>query len=140
MTKPILQVEDSEDDARFLQGVFQKAGVINPIITVKNGDEAICYLKGVGAYANRDKFPVPSVLLVDLKLAGASGFDVLEWVSHQPNLNGMLTLVITGYHEIGQVNRAYVLGAHSFLTKPIKEEDVANLTKGFKGYWTFRKP
>src|SRR5258706_12659640 len=117
MTQPILQVEDSEDDARFLQGVFQKAGVINPIITVKNGDEAICYLKGEGAYANRDKFPMPGVLLLDLRLKGTSGFDVLEWMRHQTNLKGILILVITGYHEIGQVNRAYALGAHSFLTK-----------------------
>jgi CheY-like chemotaxis protein len=140
MTKPILQVEDSHDDALFLQSVFQKAGVTNPIITVKNGDEAICYLKGEGAYVTRDKFPLPGVLLVDLRLPGTSGFDVLEWVMAQPNLKGILILAITGHHEMGHVSRAYALGAHSFLTKPIKEEDVANLTKAFKGYWTFRQP
>jgi CheY-like chemotaxis protein len=140
MIKSILQVEDSEDDALLLQLAFKKAGVANPIITVSSGDEAICYLKGEGAYSDRDQFPIPKVILVDLKLPGLSGFQVLEWMKRQPQLKGILIFAITGHHEIGQVNRAYSLGARSFLTKPFDAQDVANLVKAFKGFWVFNRP
>jgi CheY-like chemotaxis protein len=138
MTKPILQVEDSEDDALLLKLAFRKIGVVNRIITVPNGDEAIGYLKGDGPYSDRDKFPRPGVVLVDLKLPGTDGFAVLDWIKHQPVQDSMLILAITGHHEIGQVNRAYSLGARSFLTKPVNAEDIANLVKGFPGYWTLQ--
>lgn len=137
MTKPILQVEDSADDARLLELAFQKAGVTNQIITVQNGEEAICYLKGEGIYADRDKFPMPGVILLDLKLPGISGFEVLAWGKQQSYSKGILIVAISGHSEISQVNHAYSLGAHSFLTKPINEEDIVNLTKAFKPYWTF---
>ncbi len=136
MTKPILLVEDSDDDARLLSLVFRKAGITNQIITAPNGKEAIWYLKGEGAYADRDRFPMPDVVLLDLKLPGISGFDVLEWVIWQSSLRKILIIVISGHSEIFQVKLAYALGAHLFLTKPINEEDVANLTKAFKEYWT----
>jgi CheY-like chemotaxis protein len=140
MIKPILQVEDSDGDARLLELVFRKAGVTNQIITVPNGDEAICYFKGEGPYADRSKFPLPGVLLLDLKLPGTGGFEVLEWMKAHPAFKEMLILVITGQQELGQVNRAYALGARSFLTKPFNEQDVANITKAFGGYWSFRQP
>lgn len=140
MGKLILQVEDSVDDARLLQLAFQKAGVTNQIITVPNGEEAFCYFKGEGAYADRNKFPMPGVVLLDLKLPGTSGFDVLAWIKQQSSLKGILIVAISGHSEITQVKRAYALGANSFLTKPINEEDVVNLTNAFKGHWTFDQP
>jgi len=140
MKKPILQVEDSEDDARLLQLAFQKAGIINEIITIHSGDEAICYLKGEGAYADRATFPMPGVLLLDLKLPGTSGFEVLEWIKQQSSPPDTLLVAISGYSEMHNVNRAYKLGARSFLTKPINPEDIVNLTKAFGGYWSFKTP
>lgn len=140
MAKPILQVEDSDDDARLLQLVFQKAGVTNEIITLNSGDEAIRYLKGEGAYTDRSQFPVPGVLLLDLKLPGTNGFEVLEWIKREALPIEMLMVAISGYSEIFTVNRAYQLGARSFLTKPIREQDVANLLNTFKGYWMFDRP
>jgi CheY-like chemotaxis protein len=137
MRKPILQVEDSADDARLLQLAFQKAGVTNQIITVQDGEEALCYLNGEGACADRNRFPMPGVILLDLKLPGISGFDVLAWIKQQSSLKEILIVVISGHSEISQLNRAYSLGAHSFLTKPINGQDVANLTNAFKEHWTF---
>ncbi len=131
----ILQVEDSGDDARLLSLAFQKAGVANPIITVQNGEEAIRYFKGEGPYADRKQFPLPKVLLLDLKLPGISGFDVLESLIKESLLRGVLIVVTSGHNEMFQMNRAYSLGASSFLTKPIHPEDVRNLAKAFKKYW-----
>jgi DNA-binding response OmpR family regulator len=135
--KPILQVEDSDDDARMLVLAFKKAGITNQIITVPNGEEAVCYFKGTGAYADRDKYPLPGVLLLDLKLPGINGFDLLELLIKESFVKGVLIVVISGHTEIFQVNRAYAMGAKSFLTKPIEEAEVANLIKAFQGYWTF---
>lgn len=136
MKKCILQVEDSADDARLLQLIFQKAGVSNHIITVPNGEEAVCYLKGEGAYADRTRFPMPGVLLIDLKLPGISGFDVLEWVKQQPSLKEILLVGLSGHDEISQIGRLYKLGARSFLTKPVNLAEIMNLIKAFTGHWT----
>jgi CheY-like chemotaxis protein len=135
LIKPILLAEDFEDDARIIQYVLKKAQVTNPIIVVPDGAEAIAYLKGEGFYADRVKFPLPSVLLLDLKMPKRNGFEVLEWCKAQPHLKNMLVVVLSGYQELESVNRAYALGAHSFLVKPCNVEDIANLMKTYKGYW-----
>lgn len=137
MAKLILQVEDSDDDARLLALAFAKAGIANQIITVSNGEEALCYFKGEGVYADRDKYPLPGVLLLDLKLPGINGFDLLEMLIKHSFAKEVFTVVISGHNEIFQVSRAYEMGAKSFLTKPIQQADVANLVKGFQGHWTF---
>jgi CheY-like chemotaxis protein len=135
MKLTILQIEDSEEDAALLVKVFKRAGVKNPVVTLRNGDAAIRYLKGEGVYAARDRFPLPGILLVDLKLPGISGLELLEWVRDQPHLKDVLVLAISGYDELWRVKRAYASGARSFLTKPFIEEDVRNLVKVFSGYW-----
>jgi CheY-like chemotaxis protein len=133
--KPILLAEDSEDDADIIRHVLKKAKVDNPIITVWDGAEAIAYLKGEGIYADRDLSPLPAVLLLDLKMPKRDGFEVLEWVRTQPQFKDLLIVVLSGFNQLESINRAYALGAHSFLTKPCQLEDITNLTNTFKGYW-----
>src|SRR5579883_2465504 len=111
IVKPILLAEDFPDDARILQTVLKKAGVLNPIFVVSDGAEALDYLKGEGFYADRTRFPLPAVLLLDLKMPKLDGFSVLEWCKAQPFLKDMLVVVLTGHREINAVNRAYSLGA-----------------------------
>ena len=133
-SRPILLAEDIEDDALVIKRVLKKAGIINPIIVVPDGEEAIQYLSGADVYADREKFPLPRVVLLDLKMPKVGGFEVLEWCKTQPQLCDILLIILTGQHEVGAMSRAYSLGADSFLTKPCNVEDIVNLTKSFVGY------
>ena len=78
--KPVLVVEDSENDALLIQRQLRINGVTNPIIVVNSGDQAILYLSGSGKYANRLNYPMPFVMLLDMKLPGTTdGLAVLRW-------------------------------------------------------------
>ncbi len=133
--KPILLAEDSEDDAFVVRSTLKKAGVLNPVLVVDDGAKAVAYLRGDGFFADRDLFPLPDVLLLDLKLPKLSGFGVLEWWRTQPHLSYILVIVLSGYHDLESVKRAYALGARSFLMKPCSVEDVLNLRQAFAGSW-----
>jgi CheY-like chemotaxis protein len=135
MLKPILLAEDFEPDAAAIQTAFKKRGVINPIFVVSDGAEAIAYLKGEGIYDNRVKFPLPGMLLLDLKMPKRNGLEVLEWCKTQAYLSDLLIIVLSAHHEIKEVTRAYELGANTFLIKPVSEDDVANLAEKFREYW-----
>ncbi len=137
---PILMAEDYEPHAALFQLVLKKAGVANQVIVVRDGDEAIAYLGGDGMYADRQKFPLPGVLLLDLKMPRVDGFTVLEWCKKQPHLKKLLIVVLSGHGEMRKINAAYALGAHSFLTKPCHLLDILNLTKNFTGYWDVQPP
>ena len=136
MAKPILVADDDADDVEAMLLVLQNAGVTNPVATVADGEEAVDYLKGEGQFADREKFPFPSVLFLDLKMPRRNGLEVLDWLRLQPQLANMLIVVLSGYDNPGDVSRAYQLGAHTFLTKPMQPEDVARLRKTFYKYWT----
>src|SRR5580698_8628051 len=118
MIRPILLAEDFEADALIVQRLLKKAGVANPILVVPDGGEAIAYLNNDGPFRDRQKFPLPAVLLLDLKLPNKTGFEVLEWCRTQPHLKDLFIVVLSGHYELREVNQAYQLGARSFLTKP----------------------
>ena len=136
MAKPILVADDDADDAEEILLVLQNAGLTNPVVTVSDGEEAVAYLQGEGQFADREKFPLPSVLFLDLKMPRRNGLEVLDWLTLQPHLANMLIVVLSGYDNPADVSRAYQLGAHTFLTKPIKPEDVDRLRKAFYRFWT----
>jgi CheY-like chemotaxis protein len=129
MTRPILLAEDFEADALTVQRLLKKAGVANPILIVPDGGEAIAYLNNDGPFRDRQKFPLPGVLLLDLKLPNKTGFEVLEWCRVQPHLKDLFIVVLSGHYEVREVNQAYQLGAHRFLTKPANQEDILNAIK-----------
>jgi CheY-like chemotaxis protein len=137
MTKPILLVEDSEADAQSFQLVLKQALVGNPVFVVGSGDEAIAFLQGEGAFANRELFPTPGIMFLDLNLPGTDGFDVLEWARGNSALDHILVVVLSGHHGAREVNHTYALGADSFLIKPCHPEDIQNLAKNFPEHWTF---
>lgn len=140
MRKPILQVEDSSDDARLTELGFRKAGVTNPIITLTSGEEAISYFRGEGIYADRKKFPIPAVLLIDIKLPGISGFELMEVLVKEAWHNGIVIVLTSGHDELYQLRRGYTLGAHTFLTKPVRDQDLINLIEAFPAFWSFEQP
>jgi CheY-like chemotaxis protein len=133
MAKPVLIVDDSQDDEFLCRHIIQKV-VTNPIMAVRDGRQAIDYLGGNGIYKNREAYPLPGILLLDLKMPKVDGFAVLEWLKTQPNLQ-LLVIVLSLYGQTKDINRAYTLGAHSFLLKPLKQDDVVNLTRHFTSHW-----
>ncbi len=131
----ILLAEDNENDVIMLRRAFQKAHFLNPLHVVENGEEAIAYLKGEGKYASRDEYPLPTVLLLDLKLPRKNGFEVLEWIRQHPTLSSLRVVVLTSSDQIRDVNRAYQLGANSFLVKPLDFPEFVRMSEALKGYW-----
>src|SRR2546430_6989906 len=131
----ILLAEDNENHVLLIRRAFEQASLVNPLHVVANGEEAINYLKGEGKYANRAEYPLPCLLLLDLKMPRKNGFEVLEWLREQPNLSSMRVVVLTTSEELRDVNRAYRLGANSFLTKPVDFRDFVQLRAAIKGYW-----
>ena len=90
---------------------------------------------GEGTYANRGGYPLPSLILLDLKLPGMDGFDVLRWIRQEPNFGSLPVIVLTSSEQIRDVNRAYQLGANSFLVKPTDFQNFIDLGRAIGGYW-----
>ena len=131
----ILLADDNPDDALLIKLAFRKAGIINPIQVVKDGTEAVDYLKGDGIYANRKKHPFPSLLLLDLKMPRLSGFDVLSWIRQQPGLKRLVVIVLTHSSESPDIDRAHDLGANSYLVKPSNFNSFVEMVKSLRSYW-----
>ena len=131
----ILLAEDLEDDILLIQRAFRSAGIHNPFQVVRDGEQAIDYLKGQGAYANRSEFPLPSLFLLDLKMPKVDGFEVLLWMQTQPHLAGLTVIVLTSSDQLRDVNRAYQLGAKSFLVKPLEFQHYKDLSILLDKYW-----
>ncbi len=133
----ILIAEDNEDHVTLIKTAFVRACFLNPLQVVNDGVEAIAYLKGEGNYADREQFPLPALLLLDLKMPNKDGFEVLEWIRHQPTLRDLRVVVLTTSDRIFDVQRAYDLGAKSFLTKPLDLRDFVQLGPAIKGHWVW---
>src|SRR5579859_5380080 len=127
--KPILLVEDDQNDVFFLQYAFEAAGVDNPIQVVADGQEAINYLSGAGHFADRQRFPLPCLMLLDLKLPVKMGTDVLRWIRKQPLVSNLLVVVLTSSSDSSDVDSAYEHGAQSYLVKPLSLEKRLELAK-----------
>ena len=115
----ILIAEDNEDDVFMLRRAFARIAVQAPVHVVSNGEQAIAYLKGVGTFANRQAYPLPDIVLLDLKMPRKNGFDVLQWWQEQPHLSAIRIVVLTSSEEVRDVTKAYKLGAASFLFKSL---------------------
>ena len=132
----ILLVEDDENDVLLIQRSFQKADLRDTLKVVRDGEQAVQYLSGEGAYANREKFPLPFLILLDLKMPRMNGFEVLEWVRRQPDFKRLLIVVLTSSHLQRDVDRAYELGANSYLVKPVEFDEMVHLIQRFEAYWS----
>jgi len=128
-------VEDDPNDVFFLQYAFQEAGIKNPIQVADDGQQAIDYLQGEGAYADRSRFPLPCLVLLDLKLPVKMGLDVLGWVRNQSQLQHLLVIVLTSSSNIRDVDDAYRLGARAFLVKPVSTDDRIEMARAIKRFW-----
>lgn len=136
VSKVILLAEDDLNDAEQTKSALRRAGVLNRVAHVADGDEAIAYLKGEGKFSDRERFPSPAILLLDLKMPRVDGFRVLSWLNFYASDEKPLVIVLSGHVEVHYIQRAYdEFGAHSFLLKPLLETDIQNLVKIHNRYW-----
>jgi len=132
--KTILQVEDDLNDVFLLKHAWKKMGVSNPIQTVSDGQEALDYLEGAGKFADREKYPYPCLVLLDLKLPYVMGLDVLKWIRQQPG-PALVVIMLTASGENADIAAAYRLGANAFLTKPSEAIKLQDMVKTIKDFW-----
>src|SRR5437763_1445539 len=135
--KEILLVEDTDADAQLVERTLTRVGVANPICRLRNGVEAVAYLDKAAATAAVG-VPAPSILLLDLKMPLMTGFEVLEWLQGRPEFAKMLRIVLSQIDDTRSLQRAYTLGANSFLIKPVADADIRSVIEAFPGYCTFR--
>ena len=128
-------VEDREDDILLMRKAFEKAALTNPLHIVRTGEEAVAYLRGEGIYANRAEYPLPVLVLLDLKMPRMDGFEVLAWIRQQEGIRGLPVVVLTSSSEIRDVNRAYALGANSFFVKELDFQNTVELSRLLRQYW-----
>ena len=132
---PILVVEDEPNDVLLLQRAFKKAALTHPVQIVGDGEAAVDYLAGHNAFADRERYPLPTLMLLDLKLPRKSGLEVLAWVRAQPGLRRLPVVVLTSSKEPPDVTRAYDLGVNSYLVKPAAFDTLLEMIKALGAYW-----
>lgn len=132
--KTILQVEDDPDDVFLFQYAMTKAGVKNPIQVATDGREAIDYLQAAGKFSNREKYPFPCLVLLDMDLPYVMGLDVLKWI-RQTFGNTLTVLMLTSSSEETDIATAYRFGANGFLTKPSEATDLYDMIKATANFW-----
>lgn len=131
----VLLVEDDPDHVTLIQRAFAKANLVNPLRVVRDGEDAVDYLSGKGAYADRARHPLPSLILLDLKLPRKSGLEVLAWLRAEPGLKLTPVVVLSSSAESSDVQNAYALGVNSYLLKPVKFDDLLGMVKSIGMYW-----
>jgi len=131
----VLLAEDNEDDSLLTEIAFKKARLANPLQVVKDGVEVIAYLKGEGRFSDRVRYPFPMLLLLDLRMPKVNGFEVLSWLQAHPEIAHLPVAVMTSSVDEPDIDRAYKLGADSYLIKPPNAETLLALVQRLKAYW-----
>jgi len=131
----VLLAEDDPDDILLTQIAFEKARLANALQVVRDGEEAIAYLKGEGKYANRAQYPLPILVLLDLKMPRMNGFQVLEWLNDHSELERVPIAIMTSSDHDPHITRAYQLGADSYLRKPPDAAALLALVQRLQAYW-----
>jgi len=135
MSNAILLVEDEENDVFFLKHAFEEVGILNPLRVAEDGQEALDYLSGHGEYADRERFPLPCLILLDLKLPQVMGFEVLQWIREQPALKALVVIILTSSRLEPDIEKAYQLGANAYLVKPSTPAELRQIATGIKEFW-----
>jgi CheY-like chemotaxis protein len=132
----LLVAENDEDDFLFLGLAFSKANVQVDLRRVANGDEVIEYLAGENHFADRAAYPLPQLILLDLKMPSADGFDVLIWLRKQNDLKNLPAVVLSNSDYPGDIELARALGAKAYLVKPLDADGYAPVVKTLLELWS----
>ncbi|MGG6240390.1 response regulator [Nodosilinea sp. AN01ver1] len=131
----ILLVEDNPKDVFLVQRAARKAGIITPLRVVSDGDAALSYLSGIAPYGDRAAYPLPVLVLLDLKLPRRSGAEVLSWIRQQPRLRRLPVVVLTSSREYADINGIYDLGANAYIVKPADLDQLVDILKTLNLHW-----
>jgi len=118
-----------------MQRAFRKANLTNPLHVARDGQEAIEYLSHQGKFADATRYPSPILMLLDLKMPRKNGFETLEWLRQQPVLKRTVAVILSSSSERADINRAYDLGANSYLVKPGDFQALVQLVTTLASYW-----
>ena len=132
----ILLIEDDDHDIFFVQKAMERAGAGDTVQAVHDGEEAILYLRGEGQYADRTRFPLPNVILTDLKMPRMDGFTFLRWLRTHPECSVIPTIVYSSSGQEQDVKEAYLLGANSYLVKPTDLNEMVETLRLMYEYWS----
>ena len=132
MNDPILLVDDEENDVFFMTDAFNRLGVQNFQI-VTDGQQAVDYLRGEGKFSDRSQFPIPTVVLLDLKLPFIMGLDVLKRIRERPG--GPIVIILSASSDPRDISSAYAAGANAYLVKPSSVDGLLNLVRSIKDFW-----
>jgi CheY-like chemotaxis protein len=124
-TVTVLHIDDDPNDTALLQAAASKA----------DGEQAMAYLGGAGEYGDRRLYPLPSLILLDLKMPRSTGFEVLSWVRKHPELGKVPVVILSGSELHEDIRQAYTAGANSYLVKPIGFEALVNLVQNISDVW-----
>lgn len=133
--KTVLLVEDNDNDVFMMQMACEGTGLPHLFKVVPDGDAAVDYLAGAGAFADRSAHPKPDVVFLDIKLPKRDGHQVLKWIRARPELKNLPVIMLTGSDQLGDVNQAYQLGATSYLQKITDPAEFGQAVRIILKYW-----
>ena len=131
----ILYAEDDFNDAFFLQHAFAEAAIPNPLQIVRDGQEAIDYLTGLGVFADRHLYPLPCLVLLDLKMPRKSGLEVLAWIRAHPDFRSLPVILFSSSPNQADSQSASEVGANAYVIKPSTVEERIELAQSIRSFW-----
>jgi len=133
--KPVLYADDDENDLFLMARAFNKTGITHPLQTVSDGKAAMAYLSGAAPYADREAYPLPCLLLLDLSLPGRHGLEVLAWLKNDAVRATIPVVIMTSSNQESDIYRAYSLGADGFIIKPGDPDELLRIVKSLQQFW-----
>jgi CheY-like chemotaxis protein len=131
----VLLVEDDLNDIFLVKRAFKMAQLPTPLQVVTDGQEAISYVRGEGKYADRETYPLPHLIVMDIKMPRKDGFEVLEWVKSSATLRRIPVVIVSASGNPSDINRSYELGANAYMIKPVNFRAVERLFSSITHYW-----
>ena len=126
----VLAVEDDDSDAQFIERAGLQSPLVQSLRVLRDAEETQSYLSGQAPFEDRRLYPMPDLLLLDLKLRGTTGLDLLRWIRHQQGYRSLSVVVLSGTARASDLNRAYELGIEGYIVKPVDFKDLSTTLTG----------
>ncbi|CAN5182119.1 response regulator [soil metagenome] len=131
----IIMADDDHDDIMLTQKALQKSGLLNPLVAVNDGEELLDYLLHRGKYTDTKKYPLPGIILLDLNMPKKDGRETLQEIKSHAELKSIPVVIFTTSKAEEDIYKSYELGVNSFVTKPVKFEELVKVIASLGGYW-----